>query len=228
MKRSVSKRLKNPFFPAAFIMAADILLLLFAAVVRALRDKFPPVCTYADGVGISEKCGADTAIMIAAVVGLAAAAALAGFIFAGAALWGREDGSTGLRVVTGAVMLGLSAAAACFSMYVVRGEQPSASEYSGFIDGRGHVVIIVEEEYSKENILKVYLLDDEQNEAFRLTALPLMERTQGSDFDSRYNLSWITEEVLTLGFVDGGAYRSLSIPAKIPSAEAQTQEAENE
>ena len=225
MKKSVSKRLKNPFFPAAFIMAADILLLAAAAVLRALRGSFTTAYTYAEGAGITESCGADTAIMIAAVTALAVTAALAGFIFAGAALWGGEDGSAALRVITGAVMLCLSAAAAGFAVYAVRGEQPAESEYSGFIDGRGRVVIIVEEEYREGNMLKVYRLDGEQENAYRLTALSLKERTQDSDFDSRYHLSWLSDGLLTLDFTDGGAYRTLTIPAQIPEEDAQTMEA---
>ena len=214
MKKSVSKRLKNPFFPAAFIMAADILLLVAAAVLRALRGGFTTAFAYAEGAGITESCGADTAIMIAAVIALAA----------GAALWGREDGSAALRVITGAVMLCLSAAAAGFAVYAVRGEQPAESEYSGFIDGRGRVVIIVEEEYREGNMLKVYRLDGEQENAYRLTALSLKERTQEGDFDSRYHLSWLSDGLLTLTFTDGGAYRSLTIPAQIPGEDAQTTE----
>lgn len=224
MNNSKKKRLKNPFYPASFILAADILLLVFAAVTRALRDKFALVCTYVQGDGITEKCGADTAIAIAAVAALAAAAALAGFIFAGAALWGRDDGSTVFRVATGIVMLGLSVAAAGFSIYAVRGEQPSESEYSGFIDGKGRVVIIVEEEYSESALLKVYRLDSEQEQAYRLAALPLSERTENSDFDSRYSLSWVTETLLSLNFTDNGAYRSLSIPAGIPTESEETAE----
>lgn len=221
MKKSVSKRLKNPFFPAAFIMAADILLLIAAAVLHELRDRFTTVYTYAEGAGITESCGADTAIMAAAVTALVAAAALAGYIFAGAALWGREDGSTWLRVATGAVMLCISAAAAGFAVYAVRGEQPSASEYSGFIDGRGRVVVIVEEEYREGGMVKVYRLDSEQESAYRLAALSLKERTQDGDFDGRYHLSWLSDGLLTLTFTDGGAYRALTIPAEIPEDSAQ-------
>lgn len=216
MKKAIEKRFKNPFFPASFILAADILLLAFAAVARALRDKFTLVCSYTQEMGITEKCGADTAIAVAAVVALAAAAALAGYIFAGAALWGKEDNSVAFRITTGAVMLCLSAAAASFSIYAVRGEQPRECEYNGFIDSNERVVVIVEEEYSKTSVLKIYRLDSNHEKAYRLAALQLTERTQDGDFVSRYSISWISENLLSVTFTDNGAYRALSIPAEIP------------
>lgn len=214
MKKATEKRLRNPFFPAAFILAADILLLAFAAVARALRDKFPLECTFTQGVGVAEKCGADTAIAIAAVIALAAAAALAGFIFAGAALWGKEDGSVTLRVITGAVMLCLSAAAAGFSIYAVSGEKPKASQFNGFIDSSDRVIIIVEEEYSDSAAIKIYQLDNARENAYRIAALPLSELTQDGDFVSRYSISWLTDSLLSVNFSDNGAYRALTIPVE--------------
>ena len=150
--------------------------------------------------------------IVAAVLMIAAAAAAA-LIIAGSLLRGRARG-TDLAFEIGAavLLLAVSAGAAAFSSYIVRGEQPLNTNYAAF-SGEDRQLVFAEERYRSENLLKIFLANSAENgtPCEMKICVPLNELTADGGFQERYGIYTVAENVARIGFEDGYNYRTIEI-----------------
>lgn len=208
--KPVPRIFRKPMIPAAALLALDILALAAAAVLNAVRGRVTERYFYADGVvSASEPYSWFGAVAAGLMI---AAAAVTALIIAGAFLGrGRNKAELVFETAAAILLLALSAGAAGFSLYIVRGEQPRNVVFTPFTDEENQL-IFAEEQYRDENLLKIYFVGGapEENECVRLVSVPLAELTEGKA-DERYDIRYISERTVLVSFSDGTAYRTLEL-----------------
>lgn len=208
--KPVPRIFRKPMIPASVLLALDILALAAAAVLNAVRGRVTERYFYADGVvSASEPYSWFGAVSAGLMI---AAAAVTALIIAGAFLGrGRNKVELVFETAAAILLLALSAGAAGFSLYIVRGEQPRNVVFTPFTDEENQL-IFAEEQYRDENLLKIYFVGGapEENECVRLVSVPLAELTEGKA-DERYDIRYISERTVLVSFSDGTAYRTLEL-----------------
>lgn len=208
--KPVPRIFRKPMIPASVLLALDILALAAAAVLNAVRGRVTERYFYTDGVvSASEPYSWFGAVSAGLMI---AAAAVTALIIAGAFLGrGRNKAELVFETAAAILLLALSAGAAGFSLYIVRGEQPRNVVFTPFTDEENQL-IFAEEEYRDENLLKIYFVGGapEENECVRLVSVPLAELTEGKA-DERYDIRYISERTVLVSFSDGTAYRTLEL-----------------
>lgn len=200
-----AKIIRRPMIAAGVTVTTDILMLAAAVVLSILRPNFPPeyTCTAEKTIVSShpyEFFGIPTAIA------LVTAAVMSGIIVAGAFASGSKK-NTAPRVVGAVALLVISAALILFSALVVRGEQPSDTEFYRYTDELTNIVI-AEEHYSGYGVTRVFRVTGKNEPAELLASADIHEYATGPE---RYNLSWAAADVLLIGFTDGMSARTLQI-----------------
>lgn len=206
-EKPIPRILRKPMIPASVLLALDILTLATAAVLTAVRTNIKERYFYADGV----VTGSDpySWFGIVAAVMIAVAAATAALIIAGALL-GRSNHT--LKTVTAFLLLILSSGTASFSLMTVTGEKPKNVVFTTFTDEENRL-IFAEEEYRKENLLKIYFSENAasgETECRMLACMELMDLSQGNA-EERYMVHYLGKSMLVVVFADGTGYRTLEL-----------------
>jgi hypothetical protein len=203
------KIFRKPLIAGGISLAADIALLVAAAVLNAIRARFEVSC-YLTESGVSETSPYGF-FGIAAVVCVIIAAGAAAVIISAAVLNGKKAAAA---ICASAGLLALSGGAAWFSSYIVNGEKPRSAEFVSFSD-ESRTLILAEEQYDGTNLLKIYLTDpdaEKGDEVTRLVCTELKVLTESGGFEDRYTLTSISEDMVQIGFADGdSSYRTIQV-----------------
>ncbi|MGN0686478.1 MAG: hypothetical protein ACI4KA_00060 [Oscillospiraceae bacterium] len=192
---------------AAAAAAADILMLAAAVVLDILRPHFAAEYTFdKDTLAVSASHPYDMFGIIAAAA-LVFAAVMAAFVIAGGFVSGGKN--TAAHIVGGVSLIIISAAVILFSYLVVRGQQPTRTEFIAYTNDTKNI-IIAEEKYSDNcGAVKIFSVGEESGPARLLASTDIKEFSNGST--ERYTLEWRTNEVLGIRFYDGNTLRALQV-----------------
>ena len=203
------KLLRRPKLAAALAVATDILMLVAAVVLDALRERFPAEYTFDFDIyslGISTRHPYDL-FGIAAAVALVFVTVMAAFVIAGGFVSG--SGKVAQRISGGIALIVLSAAVVLFSFFIVRGRQPEQVEYIAYTD-ESICIVIAEERYSGDvGVLKLFDAQLGGGEA-RLMATTELNTFANGDTE-RYEFTWVDTQTLAVSFIDGPNKRDIYV-----------------
>lgn len=207
-----TKILRRPMLAAGIAIAADIITLIAAAVLSALRGGIESTYIFTEERTVITQHPFDLFGIFAAAA-LVIVSAMAGLIIAGAFSKGVSEKKITPRIAGAAVLLVISAAVILLSLYVSRGEQPVSTEFYYYSDKEMYLTI-AEEKYREDyGRVKIYSTDEEQGTAELLAST---EITQFAENNERYMIEWIANDVLRIVFADGMQHKSLQIPIEKP------------
>lgn len=202
------KFLRKPQYAAVIAVVADILMLVAAVILDAVRERFPAEYTFnVDAISVSSTHPYDMFGIVAASV-LVLAVVMSALVIIGGIVNGGKKAAP--RITGGIVLLILSAGVIMFSYAVVKGRQPESTEFFAYTDDTLRIVI-AEERYEDDlGMMKLFQVNEDTGDAELLTATDITTFANGAT--DRYNFSWLTEYALRVSFQDGINMRVLQIP----------------
>lgn len=199
------KLLRRPVFAAALAVVVDILMLVAAVVLDALRARFGAEYSFnSETLEVTAQHPYDYFGIVAALA-LVFVTVMAAFVIAGGFASG--GGKVAQRVCGGIALVVVSAAVVLFSFLVVRGKQPDRIEFIAYTDDTLHLVI-AEERYADDlGAAKIYGVDVDSGEARLLVSTDISTFADGNT--ERYEFVWADAQTLAIGFMDGMTKRVL-------------------
>ena len=192
--------LKNPWIFAGSALILDTAMLAVALVLSAIR----PEAEYTLTETAIERSQPFLFFGVIAAAVLGAVCILTAFIIAGAFLKKRHAvqiaGAVSLLVIS-LIMLGTSAVTAL-------GFPVKSRSYVNYSDEELRLIIEEEQSYFGPGKLSLFMTDAGVSDKVKLlSSTDILEySTEGEE---RYTVSWISENVLLVGFEDGDNYRTL-------------------
>ena len=215
-KSRVSSLLQRPWLFAGAVLGLDIAMLVMGMVLSGISFEV----TYSlNDIGVERSQPLAFFGVIAAVV-LGLDCVLAAFIIAGSFLKKRRAaqiaGASALLVLS-VIMIGGSA-------FMALGLPPKSRQYFNFNDTEYRLIIEEDEYYSGKGKLTLFLTDaaGKTGQVGYLASTDLRESSTSAE---RFEIEWKSDDVLEVGFVDGGSYRTLSMNidrSKYPLAKSDT------
>ena len=203
---SAHRFLRKPWLFAGAAVGLDLAMLIMGLVLSRIPTEGSVIYT-ANGSSIEKTQPLAFFGVIAAVV-LAVCCVLSALIIAGAFVRKKRAPQ-----ILGAVWLMiLSIAMTGASAYMVFGLPARSERYYSYSDETHRLIIEETEPYSGRGTVSFYLTGSEQEG----TAVLLARTDIGtySDGADRYEISWVGDKTLTVDFIDGANYRTLTIPVE--------------
>ncbi len=202
------KLIRRPVLAAVIAIAADILILVAAAVLSAVRDQVPSEY-YFTAERIITASHPFEYFGIAAAVVIVIAAAMSVLMLISALTISAESKRTAPQITGAVLLLVFSAAAALVSWLIVSGQKSVSEEYYYFTNDELHIVM-QEEKYSDTyGVLKIFSTPESEGEAILLASTDI---SSFGENEEHYTLEWLSDDVIGVRFSDGMKYRSLQIP----------------
>lgn len=212
MQPKISRRQK---IAIAVMAAADVIMLVLAAILDSLRESIPTEYTLVDGDIISshplDRFGIAVAVALALVTVM--------FAFALVNIISSEDKKRRGKIIGFSVLFAVSVAAVMFSYFWVRGSQPQRTQTYDCTDGSINLLLMEENHSDDFGTLRVFITDQAHDDLALLAATDIHSRSQSSD---DYYIDWVGDTVLRITFLDGVSYRSIQIDLnRVLTAEQQ-------
>ena len=204
----VMKILRKPQVAFSVAIAADILMLVAAVVLDAVRDKFPIEYTFTvESIAVNASDPYSFFGIIAALV-LVLVVVMSAFIMIGGYI--SEGKKKAPRIIGGIALLVMSVGLILFSFLVVRGRQPDSIEYIAYTDDTLRIVV-AEEKYDEDfGAVKFFKVDENSGSAELLASTDISMFANGDT--ERYSFAWETNTTLKVVFYDVNSSRVLLMP----------------
>lgn len=199
--------LKRPWLFAGTVLGLDIAMLVIGLVLSGIS--FERTYTLSEnGIERSNPL-AFFGVIAAAVIGLCCV--LTAFIIAGAFLKKRRA----VQIAGAAALLVLSLAMVGASAVMAVGIPPAERNYYSYTDEKMRLIAEESKQYFGGGTVSFFLTKTENSE--RLILLASTDISELADNSERYAITWISGNVLQIGFTDGDRYRTLTIETDLSS-----------
>lgn len=113
-------------------------------------------------------------------------------------------------VILGSVgLLALSLIMIASAAFMALGAPVKSEKYYSYTDESLKLIAEEDEPYFGDGSVSFYMTEGENNKAVLLAKTSI---STYADSDERYKITWISESIIQIGFVDGEHYRTLTIP----------------
>ncbi len=210
---SVSRSLlKNPWIFAGGILGLDIAML---AAGLALSGVHPQITyTLTESTVEHSRTLSFFGVIAAAVIGIICL--LTAFIIAGAFLKKRRAA----QLTGAAALLVLSAAMVGASAVMALGVPVKNRSFTSYSDEELRLIIEEEQPYAGTGTVYFFMTDVSGSGNVKLLAST--DLSEYSSSDERYDISWVADDTLMIGFEDGSSYRTLQISVDRSEFEQET------